>query len=230
MMTLRLAGVNVGIENQYDFSASVREWRTEAVPDFTVRVSPEELEREDEGRGCPRAYLEFICAFRQIAERMPDYNAFVFHGASVVVNDLAYLFTAPSGTGKTTHVRLWRSELDLGAWILNGDKPILRKGPNGFMACGTPWRGKEGYGINAERPIQGICLLHRGEELAIAPAQPEEMIRFLFRQIYIPRDPVRADRLLTLLDECCRTVPVWSMRCTLDSRAARVSYEAMRPK
>ena len=230
MMILRLAGVTVGIDNQYDFSDRVRLWLADGAPDFTVRVAPEELEREDEGRGLPREYLEFVCAYRHIAERMPDYDAFVFHGAAVVVDDLAYLITAPSGTGKTTQTRFWRYGLDCGAWVLNGDKPILRRDPGGFTVCGTPWRGKEGHGINAERPIQGLCLLQRGEEIRIAPARPEEMIRFLIRQIYMPRDPARADKLLSLLDECCRTVPIWSLQSNLNIRAARVSYEAMRPK
>ena len=54
MMILRLAGVLVGIDNQYDFSDRVRLWLADGAPDFTVRVAPEELEREDEGRGLPR--------------------------------------------------------------------------------------------------------------------------------------------------------------------------------
>lgn len=230
MITVQLAGVNVGIENQYDLTHRVRDWLTEAQPDFTVRVSPEELAREDKGRGLSAEYLEFICAYRHIAERMPDYGAFVFHGAAVVVDDLAYLFTAPSGTGKTTHVQLWRYILAPRAWILNGDKPILRRTDAGFTVCGTPWRGKENHGENAERPIRGICLLRRGSENRIAPAEPVELVRFLTRQIYIPRDSMRADRLLKLLDDCCRTVPIWSMSCTYGLQAAHVAYEAMRPQ
>ena len=229
MITIQLAGVNVGIENRYDLTSQVRDWLTEAKPDFTVRVSPEELEREDAGRGLDREYLESICAYRHIAERMPDYDAFVLHGAAVVKDDLAYLFTAPSGTGKTTHVRLWRYFL-AGSWILNGDKPILRRSPTGFTVCGTPWRGKENHGVNAERPIRGICLLRRGRENRIVPAAPSELVRFLTRQIYIPKEPARADKLVKLLDECCRTVPIWSMECTFSPRAAQTAWEAMRPR
>lgn len=229
MITIKLAGVNVGIENQYDFTHRVRDWLTEAQPDFTVRVSPEELAREDRGRGLSEEYLEYVCAYRHIAERMPDYDAFVFHGAAVVVDDLAYLFTAPSGTGKTTHVRIWRCVLGQKAWILNGDKPILRRTDAGFTVCGTPWRGKEKLGENAERPVRGICLLRRGSENRIVPAEPAEMASFLTRQIYIPQAREQADKLLGLLDECCRTVPIWSMRCTREPQAANVSYEAMRP-
>lgn len=230
MITIQLAGVCIGIENQYEIAPRLEGWITDGTPDFTVRVAPEELAREDEGRGMPADYLEFICAYRHIAERMPDYDAFVFHGAAIVMDELAYLFTAPSGTGKTTHAQLWRYGFEGRAWFLNGDKPILRRTPEGFHVCGTPWRGKEGYGINAERPMQGLCLLSRGTENRIVPAKPEELVRFLARQIYIPRDPARAARLLELLDACCAAVPTWTMRCTLNARAAQTAYEAMRPK
>ncbi len=230
MITIKIAGVNVGIENQYDFTKRVEGWQTEEAPAFTVRVSPEDMIREDEGRGFAPDYLEFICAYRHIAERMPDYDAFVCHGVAVTMHGLSYLFSAPSGVGKSTHALFWLNHLDPTASILNGDKPIIHKMPEGFEICGTPWRGKENYGFPVSHPLKGICMLHRGAEDRITPAQPEELIRFILRQVYIPQDPARADRMLTLLDECCRTVPVWSMYCTLDPNSARVSFEAMRPK
>lgn len=230
MLTICLAGVNIGIDNQYDLAPRLQGWLTEAAPVFTVRVSPEELLREDDGSGKPPDYLEYICVYRKLAERLPDYDAFVFHGAAIAMDGRAYLFTAPSGTGKTSHGQIWRYLWADRAYFLNGDKPILRRGPEGFLACGTPWRGKEGFGVNETLPIQGICLLHRGTENRIERAAPEELIRFLTRQIYIPRDPDRAERLLQLLDACCRTVPAWSMRCTLNLDAARISYAAMRPR
>lgn len=227
MITIRLAGVNVGIDNQYDNAKRFRPWFTEGAPDFTVRVSPEELAEEDKGGMSPE-YLEFICAYRHIAERMPDYDAFVFHGAAVEMDGLAYLFTAPSGTGKTTHIRLWRNHFGRQVQFLNGDKPILRKTEQGFTACGTPWRGKENLGSNGERPLRGICMLRRGPVDEIAPAKPEELIRFLTRQIYFPQDPERLEKLLKLVDDCCRSVPIWSMSCTPTPNAAVTAYAAMK--
>ena len=230
MIIIRLAGVKVGIDNRYDIAPRMEGWLASGEPDFTLRVFPEEMALEDAGRGLDPAYLEFICAYRHIAERMPDYDAFVFHGAAVVMEELAYLFTAPSGTGKTTHARLWHYGFEGRAWYLNGDKPILRRSEAGFTVCGTPWRGKEGYGVNAERPIQGICLLRRGEENRIAPAEPGELAGFLTRQIYLPRDPRRLEKALELLDACCGAVPIWSMSCTLNAKAAQMAWEAMRPQ
>ncbi len=229
MITLELAGVNVGIDNQYDISHRMKGWITDAEPEFTVRVSPEELEQENNGGSMSPEYLEFICVYRHIAERMPDYDAFVFHGAAVEMDGLAYLFTAPSGTGKTTHTWLWRRSFGQRVRFLNGDKPILRKTEQGFQAFGTPWRGKELYGCNAHRPIQGVCMLRRGLTDEIHPARPEELVHFLPRQVYFPRDPRRLDKLLGLVDEFCSSVPIWSMSCTPKASAAVAAYEAMKP-
>ena len=230
MITIYLAGLVIAIDNRYDFSHRVSDWICIGEPRFTVRVSEEELELEDEGRGLSREYLEFICAYRHIAERLPEYDAFVFHGAAVAMNGRAYLFTAPSGTGKSTHVAMWKCRYGWRAWCLNGDKPILRKSPEGFMVCGTPWKGKEEFGVNACLPIQAICLLHRGSANTVEPAAPEELSRFLMRQIYLPQDPERMEKLIALIDECCRTVPTWSMYCNRSRRAAEAAYEAMKPQ
>ena len=62
MITIRLAGVNVGIESNYDLSPRVAGWITDAAPDFTVTVDPHELKKEDRGRGLAPDYLDFICA------------------------------------------------------------------------------------------------------------------------------------------------------------------------
>ena len=228
MITIRLAGVNVGIKNTYDLTPRLAGWITDAAPDFTVELGPYELKKEDP-RFSPD-YVEFICVYRRIAERIPAWDAFVCHGTVVAMDGRAYIFTAPSGTGKTTHTQLWLKRFGDRAWILSGDKPILRRTERGFLACGTPWRGKENYGVNAELPVQGICLLDRGEINEIAPATPADMLRFLSRQIYYPRQADRMEKLLELLDAFCSTVPTWTMRCNMDIEAAEVAYEAMRPR
>ena len=227
MITIRLAGVNVGIENTCDLTPRLAGWITDAKPDFTVRISPNE--RKKEWSGFPPDYVEFICAYRHIAERMPAWDAFVCHGSVVAMDGRAYLFTAPSGTGKTTHTQLWLRRFGDRAWILSGDKPIRRRTPEGFLACGTPWRGKEDYGVNAELPVQGICLLNRGETNEIAPATSADMLRFLAKQVYYPKQADRMEKLLNLLDEFCTSVPTWTLRCNMDPAAAEVSWEAMRP-
>lgn len=229
MITIHTAGLNVAIDNQYPPYEALTGYRTDEAPAFTVRVTPEELAREDGGQGLDPSYLEYICAHRQIAERLPDYDAFVFHGACVVLENRVYLFTAPSGTGKTTHVVQWMKRFPGQAWVLNGDKPILRRFPDGWYACGTPWKGKENLGMDAVLPIQGICLLHRGTENRARPASSRELVNFLLHQVYLPRDSARLERFLDLLNDCCARVPTVCLDCTISPEAADVAWRAMAP-
>ena len=228
MICISMAGLRIGIDNQYELGKFLAGWETRESPDFTVRVREEELDREDGGKGHSRRYLEYICAYRHIAEELPARDAFVIHGAAVVREGRAYLFTAPSGTGKTTHIRQWLARYS-DAWVLNGDKPVLRWSPEGFLVCGTPWRGKEGLGCPGEVPLQGICLLGRGSENRIRPAAPEELVPFLMRQSYRPREPLGMKQFLTLLDRCCCQTPVWIMDCTVSPQAAELAWETMKP-
>ena len=229
MITIQIAKLNVGIDNRYDLAPRLEGFLTQEQPDFTVRVTDAELEQERRiGGDMPEEYLEYICAYRQIAERLPEYDAFVMHGAAVVVDDrAAYLFTAPSGTGKTTHIHLWRLRFPDRVWILNGDKPILRKINGRVFVCGTPWRGKEQFGKSAMRPLKGICLLNRGAENRIAPISPQTVLPALMHQFYLPRQPQNLERFLSLLGEYISSVPLYSMACNRSSSAAVMSFETL---
>ena len=94
------------------------------------------------------------------AARLIDFDVLLFHGSVVAVDGQAFLFTAKSGTGKTTHTRLWLKQIP-GCHVLNGDKPLLLFRNDGIYACGTPWQGKENYGTNEILPLKSICLFNR---------------------------------------------------------------------
>ena len=114
--TISLAGKNIGIKSLYDEVYNLcREYLSDKEPDMTVTVCPEDIayerlknEREAKVEGIPAAdysdsYLETLAVYRKIASGMLGYDTMLMHGAVVAVKDKAWLFTAPSGTGKTTH-------------------------------------------------------------------------------------------------------------------------------
>lgn len=80
-------------------------------------------------------YLETLAALRKIADFMPEKDCFLMHGAVVAWKDQGYLFTAPSGTGKSTHLALWKKYLGDQAEVINGDKRFLKlwKMRSGYM-------------------------------------------------------------------------------------------------
>ena len=191
MFCIEIAGLLIGIHHRFAFlPAQCGAYLTCQPPRFTVCASDEALFREaaadrrypplsPPNRFAPErpwGYYESLCVCRAICRRLPFYDAFLIHAAALEVDGAAYLFAAPSGTGKTTHARLWQQQLGPKAHFINGDKPVLRVLDGTFFACGTPWNGKEGLGANLVCPVGGICFLERGTENRIRRLAPAELL------------------------------------------------------
>lgn len=185
--------------------------------------SREHMEYQKEYR---REYLETLALLRKISNRLPEYNCFLMHGAVVAVDGSGYMFTAPSGTGKSTHVALWKKYLK-NAEIINGDKPFIRVDESGVWIYGTPWAGKEGWQKNMAVPLRGICLLGRGEENRIEQISPVQVLPYIMRQIHYTDEPEMAGRTLELLNMMMADVPVYRLECDMSREAAECSYAGM---
>lgn len=183
----------------------------------------ERMEYQKEYR---KEYLETLALLRKISNRLPEYNCFLMHGAVVSVNGSGYMFTAPSGTGKSTHVALWKKYFE-NAEIINGDKPFIRVDESGVWVYGMPWAGKEGWQKNVAVPLRGICLLGRGEENRIEPVSPMQVLPYIMRQIHYTDEPKMAGRTLELLNEMMADVPVYRLECDMSREAAECSYAGM---
>jgi hypothetical protein len=138
-----------------------------------------------------------------------------------------YAFAAKSGTGKSTHISLWKKVFGDTVRIINGDKPIIRYVDGKFFAYGTPWCGKEGFGVNDRVPLKALCFIDRAEENSIIRLAPEYALNRIFGQILMPEDAENLDALFSLLDDTLRNIPCYRLRCNMEPEAAAVSYEAM---
>lgn len=170
--------------------------------------------------------------YRFAIEELPKHGSFIAHAAVIEYNGLAYAFMAPSGTGKSTHVKLWMDTLGPNCTVINGDKPILRldKTPEGkpqVVVCGSPWAGKEGWQTNTSAPLTGLCFLTRGSVDECHRISPTEAFDSTVRQIYMPSDPVSAIRTLDFVDVLLQTVPLYRLSCTMNKTAVKASFEAM---
>lgn len=207
--------------------------------DFTVDISDEDIARERaavertvaaEGHsgiefGDP--YLETLAVYRKIAERMPSYDTVLFHGSALAIDGDGYLFTAKSGTGKSTHTRLWRERFGDRVVMINDDKPLLHIDAGSVIAYGTPWNGKHRLGTNASVPLRGLCVLGRAEQNSIFPAERRQVYPTLLGQTYRPHDPAALVRTLELVDRIAEIVPLWSLQCNMESCAASCAYLGM---
>ena len=191
-----------------------------------------ERDRATEGTDWTDAYLETLAVQRAIANRLPERHRLLVHGAVIEFEGRAYLFTAPSGTGKSTHIRLWRQYLGDAVRVINGDKPFVRIPEHRDelpVAYGTPWAGKEGWQRNDSAPLAGIVLLSRSEPGAssISLASAALNIDKIMRQVYFPPDADASVLTLDLLDAMLARVPVYDLACDMSEDAVRASFEGL---
>lgn len=171
---------------------------------------------------------EYLSTGGSFYRQLLKFDGMMLHASAVVMDGYAYLFSAPCGTGKSTHTSLWRKVFgDDRAKILNDDKPALRLIDGKWYACGTPWSGKTDQNINMMVPVAGICFLRRGEKNTIEPFSGKEAIHAVMEQTARSASPQFCMMLLGLLDRLLQDVPVWQMHCNMELDAPQVSYAAM---
>ena len=171
---------------------------------------------------------EYMMTGDSFYRQLLSFNGMLLHASAVVMDGRAYLFSAPCGTGKSTHTALWCRVFGPDrARILNDDKPAIRLEDGQFYAYGTPWSGKTDQNLNLRVPVAGICLLGRGQENQIVPYTGAPAIYDILSQTIRPKDHTLIGNLLTLLDKLLRCVPVWKLQCNMDPEAAIISYSAM---
>ena len=227
MITIRVAELNIGVKYRYGFTREyLSNYITEGAPDFTVEVTDDDLLRESELAEEPteNEYLEYVAVYRKIADKLTEYGGAVFHGAALDVGGKAYIITARSGVGKTTHIRLWLEKFGDKVSVLNGDKPILREIDGKIYVAGTPWNGKEGYGKRGTLPLCAIAFLERDAENSYKKLTASDgLVRFM-GQIYMNKDnPLALTGTLKLADKVLSAVPLYEFRCNMDISAAEMA-------
>lgn len=221
---LRISDVEISLSGHSDLALDARLMPYAAIQTESKRHPRVNFESQEQDP------YEDLYGF--VREEFPKFGRFIAHMAVVAYNGSAYAFAAPSGTGKTTHIRLWKDAFGPDATVINGDKPLLKLGdPSAneplVTAYGTPWGGKEGWQTNASAPLAGLCFLARGNVDECHRISPAAAFKPAMRQIYIPTDPQSALLTLDFLDVLLRSVPLYQLSCTMEKSAVKASFEAM---
>ena len=177
-----------------------------------------------------RGQLEMSAIHRKLAEWLPNNGAFVLHSACFDVDGVGVAFAAHSGTGKTTHMRLWQEYLGDKMVVVNGDKPIVRffdDEPATPYAYGTPWNGKERLGCNMRTALKHICFIERSETNFVEPMDKSEAIDRIMNQVYIPKEPMAAMNTIKLIDRLLSCTRLWTIHCNMESTAAEIAYKTI---
>lgn len=170
---------------------------------------------------------EYMATGSSFYRQLLNFNGLMLHSSAVLADGKAYLFSAPSGTGKSTHTSLWLEMLGSRADILNDDKPALRLEDGKWYAYGTPWSGKFDISRNVRSPIGGIAVLERAQENRIVPFSGAQTIHAILNQVVRPRGLEATAKLLDLLDALVKKVPIWKLYCNQDIQAAQIAFSAM---
>ena len=226
MNRYKIAGLLVDMDVSGRTYEQAQPYRSEETgpADITLTLDKAEVLRrnpdlgdEDNAEYCATSFL--------FARQVLNFEGYYLHSSAVILDGKAYLFSADSGTGKSTHTKKWCRLF--GAHYLNDDKPILRYENGTWMAYGTPWSGKDNLSSNEGVPLGGITCLYRGQENTIVPMAATEAVPFLLGQTVIRLTQEQMIQKLDLLDRLLRQVPVWKLHCRDDDEAAFVSRKAM---
>lgn len=207
----------------------LKKYKYDDTPQFTIEITPEEIENAYTLTNTPQTPLqaEFTAIYTKLISTIPLYNALFFHASLIEVHGVGVAFTALSGTGKSTHTKLWKQLLAENVEVINGDKPIIRFIDDIPYGYGTPWCGKENWGKNAKTPIKHICFIERSTENFCQKITPQDALKNIFNQIFIPKEPTAAFNTLNLLDNLLKNVNVWVIKCNTDISAAKIAYNTI---
>ena len=148
------------------------------------------------------------------------------HSSSFCVNNCAFLITARSGVGKSTHARLLQEYLGDKFQYINDDKPLLEVKEDNVEVFSTPWNGKERRGNNIHAPLKAIIFLNRGLDNTYRKIDNKEEIYIkMLSQIYLPKEKSKREKALKVADTILKNVNFYEINVNQDIDAAKMTYE-----
>ena len=240
VFNIELAGVPVEIKCRHPYNKIfLQDYLTDKEPLFTVEPSQADLDKilkefeataQSEGRKTEEyseVFLENNAIHALLAENLVDYSVLLMHGSAIALDGEAYIFTAKSGTGKSTHARLWRKHFGERAFMINDDKPMLKVTDGGVWVYGTPWNGKHRLSQNTSAPLKAIVYLTRDTENHIEPLKKADVFPVIFKQAYYSENSDKLRKILQMENEIMRIVKCYKLGCNMNPNAATIAWEGM---
>lgn len=229
----RIADLNIGVLNHADFTKKyMNDYLTcDCEPDFIVEITPDMIEYEKRvtAEKVPEPYYEITAVLRSICKTIvSSYCGFFLHCSCLEYNNEAYIFTAKSGTGKSTHARLWREYLKDEVTMINDDKPIVRMIDDTFYIYGTPWNGKHRISNNIKAPIKAIFYLHQSQENRVEKCDTISALTKLLSQTVLPDNKAVMNNLLDMLEKLLSKTPVYDLYCNISEDAVKTALSSIK--
>ena len=235
MKIYRIAEMNIAVEARYEKTyAYMADFLTDA-DDYELYIEPtdemiryeKELGEEIHGTEQTPYICEAVAVLRVICDYILDRGGFFLHCSCLRCKGDGIVFTAPSGTGKSTHAALWRRHFGADVEMINDDKPLVREKDGGFVIYGTPWNGKHRIGANISAPVRAVVFLEQAKENSAEALDPFTALSLILQQTVMPRDPARMSSLLDMLGRMLETVPMYRLRCNISDEAVETAFGAI---
>lgn len=233
--TYKFASVPFGANFEFDYTLKKnKDYETSDAPLFTVSVNSDDIELErklyletgevDNGKLEP--LLEHTAIYRKFVEKAIDYGIVLFHGSAIEYKGRAYLFVAPSGTGKSTHTKLAKEVFKNEVRYINDDKPLISVEKDGCYVYGSPYDGKHKLSNNIKVKLGAICLLSRGENNQIKRLDKKASALKFLSFSYRPKDENTSKLYFNHLEKIL-DYPIYALRCNIKPDAPKLSLETM---
>ena len=224
--------------------ALLKDYRSDKAPEFVIDLADGEYDglrtmlgeswdkQEDPFsvfRATSReAFIEEDTFHWTLDQKLSPYGVFQFHGSAICLDGEAYVFTAASGTGKSTHTRLWRETFGDRVWMINDDMPYLRIFDDCVRAYGTPWDGKHHLSRNGSAPVKAIAWLRRGEENHIERLPKETAFTVVMKETFRLPDKAWYLRMMGQIKTVLDRIPFYRLRCNMEPEAVQVAVRGMK--
>ena len=193
-------------------------------PDYSVCYSamiPLQKKSEEDMSDTDREYLRGSASFNNY---LISHGGTTLHSSSIAYKNSAVLFSAPSGTGKSTHTELWKEAFGDDVTYINDDKPAIIKRDGKFYASGTPWSGKTDRNNNIICPIKAIVFVKRAEQNNISKLSTAKAVCYLNDQTFPSfYDERLFAKNLDLIEDIIKSVPVYLLECNTEIQAAHIA-------
>ena len=175
-------------------------------------------------------YVENLLSVYRACDELLKFHRCIFHGAAFLWEGKAYIFTAQSGTGKSTQLSNWETLYGSDIQIMNGDKPVLGAIDGKIMVYPSPWKGKEGLGDDSlSAPLGGIIILEQGKENRIERLRANKSVPQLLQRILFTVETKESVYLASkMIESIVKSVPVWKLINKGDMASSQLTYETIR--
>lgn len=153
------------------------------------------------------------------------HDALLLHSSVVLWDGKTVLFSGPSGAGKSTQAQLWSEHL--GAEVLNGDRCLIRRYPDGFRGSGSPWSGTSGIYRREQAPISGIFLVHQAPENSVQRLGRAAFPALFSQTVVNSWDSAFMDQITALFADLMAQIPVYRLNCRPDRDAVMTVFRTL---